>query len=407
MNIAIIVDRFPQLSETFVLNQIVGLKKNGHLVHIYPITKSSSLNSHPEVDIYNLMPNTYYPPSVSNFSLSARFKFLSLVLKHHKFHPVFNRLRNMPYFQSQPISTRLRMLSILIPFLHDKKYDIIHCHFGQAANRAAFVRALGLLEGKMITTFYGYDLTLSSIDKAFYANLVKDCQLYICISKYLAERAVSKGISKGKISILPIGVNLDEFLPKNKVSNKNPIRLLTVARLVEKKGIYYSLVAVKSLLEKFPQVKYDIVGEGDLLGVLQELVDKLTISDHVIFHGPKNKTETLKFYQEADVFILPSVTASDGNTEGQGLVLQEAQAMEIPVVSTLHNGIPEGVKDGITGFLVPERNSEELANKITLLIKDPTLRIKMGKAGREFVQEKFDNEELILQQIQLYQKVLS
>ncbi|HPX48257.1 MAG TPA: glycosyltransferase, partial [Treponemataceae bacterium] len=96
-----------------------------------------------------------------------------------------------------------------------------------------------------------------------------------------------------------------------------------------------------------------------------------------------------ELYGLAAVFVLPSVTASDGDMEGQGLVLQEAQYCGIPVVSTLHNGIPDGVRDGITGFLVPEKNPELLAEKIIYLFSNEEFAARMGVEGRSFVASRY------------------
>jgi len=148
------------------------------------------------------------------------------------------------------------------------------------------------------------------------------------------------------------------------------------------------------------------VGEGELMKPLMELVEFLGLEGRVIFHGAKNNDVVLDFYRKSDIFVLPSITGSDGNSEGQGLVLQEAQAMQLPVLATLHNGFPEGVKDGITGYLIPEKNSVQLAEKMEFLINNQTIRRKMGEKGREFVLRKFDNLILGGQLVRIYRNLL-
>jgi colanic acid/amylovoran biosynthesis glycosyltransferase len=112
------------------------------------------------------------------------------------------------------------------------------------------------------------------------------------------------------------------------------------------------------------------------------------------------------FYNRAHVFLLPSVTAANGDTEGQGLVLQEAQAIGIPIIATLHNGFPDSVIDGVTGFLVPEKDPVALFEKLLLLAKDEGLAITMGKAGRAFVEENFDAGKIGTALIAEYEKTL-
>ena len=128
--------------------------------------------------------------------------------------------------------------------------------------------------------------------------------------------------------------------------------------------------------------------------------------NYVKFLGAVEQNEVLNLYQKAHIFILPSVTASNGDREGQALVLQEAQATGLPVVSTLHNGIPEGVLDGKSGFLVPERDVNALAERLNYLIEHPELWPKMGFAGRKFVEEKYDIKKLTQQLVEIYQNLI-
>lgn len=206
--------------------------------------------------------------------------------------------------------------------------------------------------------------------------------------------------------VLPIGINAGEFIPNNRKTDNGCIQLLSVARLVEKKGLYYSISAFNQLAEQYPNIQYDIVGEGELMLPLKELVAFLGLEERVFFHGAKKKDAIIDFYRNADIFVLPSITGSDGNSEGQGLVLQEAQAMQLPVIATLHHGIPEGVKDGVTGYLVPEKDIDALQIKMKLLIEQPKVRKTMGKNGREFVLSNFDNTLLGRELEHIYRDLL-
>ena len=122
--------------------------------------------------------------------------------------------------------------------------------------------------------------------------------------------------------------------------------------------------------------------------------------------GFKTHDELQQLYADAHIFILSSVTSADGDKEGQGLVLQEAQAMGLPVLSTLHNGIPDGVLDGESGFLVPERDVDALAQKLNYLIEHPELWSEMGKAGRAFVEENFNIDKLNDRLVEIFQSLL-
>jgi colanic acid/amylovoran biosynthesis glycosyltransferase len=394
LKIAFLVERFPKLSETFILNQLTYLIKAGHEVDIFPAGRSGEKMVHDEIQRLHLLRRTYYPPIVPQNKIWAWLKFTVSVNVKPAVRILVKLLKSQDFYYKQKMLHRFYLISLFYPFIAKNNYDIIHCHFGPTGLRAVFVRSLGLLEGKMLTTFYGYDITHQAMGKNYYQNLITNCEKFIVISNYIREKATSAGFEKDKVAVLPIGINIDEFKPNTKREENRDIRLLSVARLVEKKGLYFAISAFHLLAELYPNILYDIVGEGELMVPLKELVASLGIEERVIFHGARTKNDIIEFYRNSDIFVLPSITGSDGNSEGQGLVLQEAQAMQLPVLATLHNGIPEGVKDGISGYLVPERDIDQMAIKMKKLIDHPTIREEMGKEGRAFVIEKFDNNQL-------------
>ena len=183
------------------------------------------------------------------------------------------------------------------------------------------------------------------------------------------------------------------------------IRLVTIARLVEKKGIEYSIRAVAKLSQIDPNLKYNIVGDGELRESLECLIQELDVGDTIKLLGWKDSKEIIKILNSAHIFLAPSVTSHNGELEGIPVVLMEAMAMGLPVVSTQHSGIPELVEDGVSGFLVPERDSEALAEKINYLIQHPDIWVQMGKEGRLQV-EKFHNIDRLNERlIEIYQKL--
>ncbi|MCC5935944.1 MAG: glycosyltransferase [Lunatimonas sp.] len=391
LKIAFLVERFPKLSETFILNQLTYLVKAGHEVDIFPAGRSGEKMVHDEINRLRLLTRTYYPPIVPQNKIGAWLKFTLMVNVKPTVRTLVKFLKSQDFYNKQEILRRFYLISLFYPFISKNKYDIIHCHFGPTGLRAVFVRSLGLLEGKMLTTFYGYDITHQAMGKNYYQDLIAHCDKYIVISNYIVEKAASVGFERDKMVVLPLGINTEEYTPSGRKVGIQHIRLLSVARLVEKKGLYYAISAFHLLMELYPNIRYDIVGEGELMVPLKELVADLELRDRVIFHGARTKVDIIEFYRNADIFVLPSITGSDGNSEGQGLVLQEAQAMQLPVVATLHNGIPEGVIDEITGYLVPERDIEALKTKMKYLIDNENVRKTMGKNGREYVLRNFDN----------------
>ena len=159
-----------------------------------------------------------------------------------------------------------------------------------------------------------------------------------------------------------------------------------MGRLVEKKGHEYSIKAIAKAIINHKNIIYLIAGDGHLRNKLESLVSELGIKNHVKFLGAVEQEEALKLYQQAHIFILPSVTSSNGDQEGIPVVLMEAQSAGLPVISTYHSGIPEAVIDGKSGFLVPEKDVNALAQKMEYLIEHPEVWPEMGRCGREFVE---------------------
>ena len=403
MRIAFIVEAFPKLSETFILNQVTALLDLGHDVEIFPSRNIDQIKTHPKVAKYGLLDKTFYPSIVPDNSMLAKLKCAWLVVKNFSSIEIINRILSLPY----PVDAKISFLFRMLPLIGKEKYDIVHCHFGPLGKVAVQARSLGILSGKLVLSFYGYDASRYKLDATYYSSIVQQFDGYVTISNYLKEKIIQLGFPEEEINTIPIGVDLNDFNLPEKKCKRYGHKLLTVARLVEKKGIYYGIMAFSKLHKKNKELEYHIAGDGVLYEKLEELIEELGLEECVFLHGAKDKDEIVQFYREADVFVLPSITASDGNTEGQGLVLQEAQLMGLPVVATFHNGIPEGIVENETGFLVVERDINVLSEKISILIGDEKLRTEMGKRGRDFVLEKFDNKNLVKELSNYYQDLIA
>ena len=155
----------------------------------------------------------------------------------------------------------------------------------------------------------------------------------------------------------------------------------------------------------YPKIEYLIVGEGPLKKELEELARRLDLKDCIHFLGEKDQSQLKTIYKYSDVFMLSSVIGKDGAQEGQGLVFLEAQAMGIPVVSTNTGGIPETVLDKKSGFLVPERDIDALADKLISLVGNRSLRTEMGSAGQKFVKKHFNIDNFNNQLAEIYTKL--
>lgn len=410
MRIAFIVRAFPALSETFILNQIIGLLDRGHTVDIYSIYRGNISNVHPEYKKYNIFAKTFYLPNVPRNPILRILKAIWLLLMN------CNRIVDLAQslnFISYGRAAKLLYLFYFSILLKEKKeYDIIHCHFGICGLVGVGLRDLQLISGKIITSFHGIDINLypKLYGSNVYNKLFHRGDLYTVNSNYTSEKLVDLGCPLSKVMKLAVGVNTSEyfFQPKS-FSKEETVNILTVGRLVEKKGIKFSIQAVAQVIQIAPYVniQYNIVGEGILEKYLQILIEQLGVTKQVKLLGAKTKEEVRHLYQKSHIFILSSVTSINGDKEGQGLVIQEAQACGLPILSTWHNGIPEGILHGKSGFLVPEKDVDALAERLSYLLENPKIWAEMGKAGRNFVEKNYDLNMLNNRLVEIYQLLLT
>jgi colanic acid/amylovoran biosynthesis glycosyltransferase len=240
-----------------------------------------------------------------------------------------------------------------------------------------------------------------------YDYLFETGDLLLPISNRWKDELIRLGCEEQKIVVHRMGIDTSRFLfSPRRPRGDGKVRLLTVARLVEKKGVEYGVRAVAEVLKKYPQVEYEIAGDGPLMNDIKSLIEKLNISDRIKLLGWQRQEEIVEFMKEANILLAPSVCSKDGDWEGIPVVLMEALAQGLPVLSTQHSGIPELVQDGQSGFLVPERDVDALAEKLTYLIEHPEIWPEMGWSGRDYVERHYDINKLNDQLVRLYQRVL-
>jgi colanic acid/amylovoran biosynthesis glycosyltransferase len=315
----------------------------------------------------------------------------------------FKILNALNIFKYGKKASSLSLLYILIPFLN-KKFDILQCHFGSSGNIGAFLKELGI-KGKLVTMFHGYDIR-DGIEQGgkIYNRLLNYGDCFLVISNYNYKNLVRFGVKTEKLVFHPVGVEIDKFPFKRKGRNNlpSPIVILTVARLVEEKGLKYSITAIKEVLMKNSdlRLKYYIVGEGVLKESLINLVKKLKLGDIVKFLGSKDQLQVAKEMSMAHIFLLPSIS------EALPVVLMEAQAIGLPIIATDVGSVAEAIVDGRSGFLVPSRDVNALVEKIEYLIEHPELWPKMGRYGRKFIEENYDIKKLNQRLLEIYQNLI-
>ncbi len=411
MRIAFILGRFPVLSEAFILNQITGLIDRGHQVEIYALEgRSEETKIHPDIEKYRLLDRVYYAPKTPESYLPRILTATKLFLTNF-FKDPLTCLKALNVFKYGKEAASLRLLYAISPFLgNHQEYDIIHSQFGIYALTGMLARDIGVIKGKLISSFRGFDISWYIKEKGenVYDELFKVANFFLTNCQFFRRRAIQLGCDEKKIIVHGSGINCHRFTFKTRhPSPDGIIRIATTGRLIEKKGIEYGIRAVAKIAKINPNIEYKIIGDGYLMEYFQQLIEELEITDKVKLLGWKNQQEIAQILDECHVFIAPSVTAEDGNQDAPVNTLKEAMAMGIPVIGTFHGGIPELIQDGISGFLVPERDADAIAEKVTYLMEHPEIWPDMGKAGRAYVEQHYDMNKLNDELVEIYRQVIN
>ena len=287
------------------------------------------------------------------------------------------------------------------PFLSkikDSSLDLIHSHF--AIDSVYGTKLAQSQDIPSITTLHGFDITTKKEDFLFskspsglnyYFNfeyLKKSCNKFLCVSDFIYECALRKGIDESKLIKHYIGIDVHSIQPRNNKEEEQYI--LHIARLVEKKGTSVLISAFSKLKKNKDGYKLIIIGDGPLLTTLKKKTVDLGIEKRVIFLGFQTNDTVLKWIKKSAMVVMPSITANSGDSEGLPTVLLEASAAGVPLIGTTHAGIPELIKENINGYLVPERDEKKLLDRMEYLIDNASERYRLGEGARNFVVANFD-----------------
>ncbi len=267
----------------------------------------------------------------------------------------------------------------------------IHAHFIDRAATVAHVAAQ-LLDVPYSITAHASDIYLSPVlldVKMTGADFVATCTGYN--REHLAQLVPA---ASDRLILNHHGLEIDRYTPSTTQAagaGEAP-RLVSVGQLEERKGFVHLLDACRTLRDRGVAFHLEIIGSGTQQTELEDRIDELGIEDVVTLRGAVPHDAVVTAYSEASMFVLPCVLGEDGDRDGIPNVILEAMAMALPVVSTLHSGIPEAVESEVTGILVPPRDADALAAAVERLLADPTTARQMGVRGRQVVTERFDVE---------------
>jgi len=360
--IIVVQSLFPALSATFILDQMIGLINRGFEIENWATRKSDDKLIHPAVLKYDLLSKTKY----------IKVPNKSLITQHQLWLEDFKKINSISSFDD---------------------VFAFHVHYGNNYN---FLEPLfNSINKCVVVSFHGHDASraFKIYGNDCYKNLFKRADQITTPSYFMKNELVKRGCPDNKINIHRYGIDIQSFSKEKNKFPTNKITFLTVGRFVEKKGIEYSIKAFAKIKDSV-NAEYLIIGEGPRHDIYKKLVKKLGLEDSVKFLGPKTKEDVLKYMKASDIFILTSVTAGDGDSEGVPVALTEAQAVGLPVVSTFHAGIPELVKNNKSGLLSNEKDVTAIASNMLSLALNERMREEYSSNAVEIIHNEFDIEKL-------------
>ncbi len=363
-----------------IYRQITGLKR----VDTFVITKERQCE-----DLYPM------PPGAVEIAPRARSNFL--------------RRFWLKYIRREPPIVYRGEYGVLARLLERRHADLMHVYFGHTG-----VHLLPFLQRwprPGIVSFHGMDVQSRTHHSGYeerLRQLLQSASLVLARSRSLQERLLALGCPPGKLRLNRTGIPLDQFpFVERHAPADGGWRFVQACRLIEKKGLDDALHAFARFAASHPRAEFTIAGEGPLLGELQRLRDELGIGNQVRFAGFLKGPDLCRLYHESHVFLHPSRLTSDQNQEGIPNSMLEAMATGLPVIATLHGGIPEAVSNGSTGILVAERDRDALHEAMARLAGNPGIWTTMGRAACADVRENFESAAQIARLEDVYFEALA
>jgi glycosyltransferase involved in cell wall biosynthesis len=386
--IAYLVSCYPAISHTFILREVVALRRRGFEIH------TASINP-PDRNREMLTQEERQEADDTFYVKTAGF---GLILMAHLRMMTASPLR---YFAGLVYALKLggSNLSALLyhvfyfveavvlgDWMRRNQLNHVHVHFATPAATVAMIA--GQVCGvEFSMTVHGPD-EFYEVNRYHVSEKIRRARFVCAIGRYCRSQLMKLSTPEQwhKFEVSPLGIDPELFRPVLREKNSEDFHLICVGRLVSAKGQAILLMAVSSLLQKQHRVSLTLVGDGPDRAGLERMASALGISSSVHFTGSVNQDHIRNLYRQADAFVLPSFA------EGIPVVLMEAMAMEIPCISTMITGIPELISSGTEGILVPASDSGLLAEAIGLLKGRPELAARMAAQGRRKVCREYNLE---------------
>ncbi|MEA1868487.1 MAG: glycosyltransferase [Thermodesulfobacteriota bacterium] len=401
--IAYLAPEIPALSATFVYNEILALEKRGF--EVVPISvhfpKSPAIGKNPA----RLSARTYYLYQQSDWAL-IRKNLTSLYRKPIKYiGTLISAIRDslkigMASHVGRGLLYRFLVASQVADILKKEGCRHLHTHFAHVPTDIAMY-ASGISDVPFSFTSHANDL----FERGWLLReKVERARVAITISEYNRRFLIREGADKNKIKIVRCGVKSQEYLPVADKRFKNPSPVIgSLGRLVEKKGMDTLILALGRLNREDLDFHLEIVGDGPLMEDSKKMASEENISSKVVFKGAMPHDEVFEWLKKLDIFVLACRRDKNGDQDGIPVVLMEAMAMGIPVISTCISGIPELIENGTSGLLAQPGDPISLSEKIKVFLQDPFMASAMANAAVKQVREEFDTQVNIERLINLFE----
>jgi len=384
MSVAYVMSRFPKLTETFILFEILAVEETGVRVELFPLLRTDERTMHPEarplVDRANFSPFLSWPIVRSQWRALRRrprgYIGALVSIVRHGFGSRNYLFGGLAIF---PKAVHAGNLMLDAGVVH------VHCHFSNHPATAGFVinRTTGL---PFSFTAHGSDL---HVDRHLLRLKLETARFAVTVSRFNRQVITEECGSElaGKVSILHCGVDLDVFRPANRAPG---MRIVCVGTLHEVKGQRFLLEACAELGRAGIEYRCRLVGEGEDEAMLRQVSAELGITHRVEFLGRRTREEIAELLRDSTVLVAPSVPTAEGKREGIPVALMEGMSTGLPVVASNLSGIPELVIDEQTGLLVRPGDSSGIAAALSRLHDDQDLAARLGRNARELVETEFD-----------------
>lgn len=397
-NVAFILKGYPRLSETFIAQEIRALETRGLNIHIYSLRLPTDRVFHPihhEIEA----PVTYLPEYL--YKEPRRLWRAWLAMRHK---PGYQKAKKAAIadFKRTFHIRQFRRLGQAIIMAHELPESVhwIHAHFMHAA--ASTARLVAMMK-EMPWSLSGHAIDIWTFPAWDNAQKLKECAWAVTCTERNLNYLRSLAPDQNRIDLVYHGLDFSRFppppedqsrnrVPRNGNNAEDPFIILSVGRAVEKKG-YVDLLNALAELPEGLHWRFVHIGGGDRLEKLKDQAERLGIGSRIDWRGSMAQADVLEAYRQADLFVLPSKVARNGDRDGLPNVLMEAMSQALTCLSTQGaSAADELITDGETGVLVDPEEATLLAQAIEQLCRDPKRRLHLGKAGMNYVRRQFSFE---------------